>query len=383
MKSTTARRTPPRIAYLVHEFDNGGIERNIVNLANHLKREQFEPIIVCITKSGKAAQSLTKNVEIFEIRKKPGWSSKAIWRLSKILREQRVTILHSNNWGTLIEGSIARHIANTPVHIHTEHGQGLHTNLRPHKRILRKILSRLAFENLNEVCVCARSVAPLVSTRTGFAESRMRLLSNGVPQPKFTEANSFRKSICKQFAIPIEAHIIGTTGRLVPIKGFDLAIRAIQELTTSETKPHLILVGDGESRAHLTQLSSELGISDRVHFPGHQTDVGPWLQAFDLFLNTSHSEAMSLSILEALACGIPVIATDVGDNRRLLLDMSPCGRVIEEAKPLVLAKEIESLLQNPTLRAEYSNNGRSTYLSKYSVQSMLQNHIDVYLSHCY
>lgn len=373
----SANRT--RVAYLAHSFRAGGIERCIVNLVNNLDRERFDPLIICLTESGDSANCVV-DTPIFEIGKKRGWDNKAIGELARVLKSQKVSVLHSHNWGTLIEGSLARGRAGVPVHLHTEHGQGLHENIRGPKRLLRKWASAWAFRRLSTLSACAKCVAPLIEARSGFPANQILYLPNGVPNPLGRFDGVDRSHFRATLGISDRAVVIGSTGRLVPVKGFELAIEATAKLACHAREIHLVLVGDGESRPDLKDLAESLGIGNRVHFVGYQNDVGPWLKMFDLFLNTSKSEAMSLSVLEAMAVGLPIVAGDVGDNRDMVLGHEMCGRILESRDVSSLAESIIAVVSDSALAKQYGENARRVYEQHFSIRAMVNLHDEVY--HC-
>ena len=376
MKSTCGSRK--RVAYLVHDFGTGGIERCIVNLVNNLAAEQFQAMVVCLTKSGASELAIKPGIQVFEIEKRPGWDSKAIKALADLFEREQVEVLHTHNWGTLVEGSLARRSAQVPVHVHTEHGQGLHDGLPWWKKYLRKHISYWAFTRLTQLCVCAHCVAPLIEARSGFPKAKIRYLPNGVPEPRVERKRQARRENREALGIQAGAVVLGSTGRLVSVKGFELAIRALAELKDSSTPVHLLLVGDGESRKDLEGLAHSLGLKSHVHLVGRQTQVGPWLETFDIFLNTSRSEAMSLSVLEAMAMGLPIIACDVGDNREILLGSELCGLIIENREPATLADEVRKLMGDPEFATALGQRAKRRYEARFSIQSMVDQHAALY-----
>ena len=368
------------MGYLVHEFTTGGIERCVVNLVNNMDRGLFKPTIFCLHRSGEMAQVVRKDVDIVVVGKKPGLDFSSVGNLAKLLDQHGIDVLHSHNWGTLIEGSLARRRAKVPAHVHTEHGQGLHLNLGWLKKRLRRTANAWAFNRLDALAICARSVGPLVEARSGYSSDRMVYMPNGVPDPVLPSGDEANESLRDQLAISNDAVVLGSTGRLVPVKGFDLAIKGVAQLKDWATEVHLVLVGDGEVRQELEALADELGVSDRVHLVGFQSQVGPWLELFDVFLNTSVSEAMSLSVLEAMASGTPTIASDVGDNKEILLNHQQCGMILQERNADALATATKSILTKDSLLAEFRHNARVCYESHYSINSMVRRHQELYQS---
>lgn len=368
-----------RVAYIVCKFDMGGLERCVARLCNHLDRDRFIPMVICLERSGDAAQWIERDdVEIIELNKKPRNDLGVIWRLARTLREKQVDVVHSHNWGTLVETTLARRWAGTPVHVHTEHGQGLHHGLSRIKQLLHKIATRWAFRNANCVTVCAESVQEIISQRVGFDKSQFQFIPNGVER---AEPTVDRSVVRESLGIGNDDIVFGSVGRLVPVKNFQCAIQATVGAVQAGYPAHLILVGDGPDRLRLQELSASLGAEDYVHLVGQQTQVANWLNAFDVYINSSNSEAMSLGILEAMSAGLPIVATNVGDNAQLVESEMPCGVVVEKDNAESMRAALVSLISNPDILEQHSSAAADKYRLSYSVDKMGVNYSNTYGSH--
>jgi glycosyltransferase involved in cell wall biosynthesis len=316
-------------------------------------------------------------VQIIELHKKPCNDFQVVGRLAQVLRRADVQVVHSHNWGTLVETSLARRWAGVPVHVHTEHGQGLHENLAGLRQWLRRRARRWAFERMNQLLSCADSVRPLIEQQCGFARERMRFLPNGVDPPApATPAAAGR--LRESFGIAKDAIVVGSVGRLVPVKDFTLAVHAIAELSHSGVDAHLVLVGDGPEEAGLLQTARDCRVSGRVHLAGRHPDVSPWLRMFDLYLNCSRSEAMSLGILEAMAAARPMVVVDVGDNRLLVGGDRPCGLVVAERSANAIAAAIRRLAGDQRLCAQFAAHAGARFERDYSCVRMVERHERLY-----
>ncbi|MEO1997888.1 MAG: glycosyltransferase, partial [Planctomycetaceae bacterium] len=303
----------------------------------------------------------------------------AVRRLARLLRENSVDVVHSHNWGTLIETALGRRFAGVPFHIHTEHGQGLHEGIGSLKGQLRKHATHWAFNRADEIIVCAESVRPLVTARSGFPESRIRFLPNGVEDPLERPINVQPADLRRQLGIPQEALVLGSIGRLVDVKDFPTALAATALLQDERVPVHLVLVGDGPNLKPLQDRTQELGLTDRVHLVGWHTNIADWLRLFDVYINCSRSEAMSMGILEAMAAGVPIVATDVGDNRSLVLGFDkPCGCVVPAGSPEHLASGIREVLSQPDDRDRFSRQARHRYETTFSIARMVERHQSLY-----
>ncbi len=373
---------PVGVAYVVHTFHAGGIERCVAHLSNHLDRRRFQPLVVCPNRSGTATEWLEQDdVEIVEIRKKPSNDLGAVRRLARVLRERKIDIVHSHNWGTLVETSIARRWAGVPVHVHSERGTVLDAvEFGGIRHRLRAIAMRWALNRADAVISNAASVAHRVQDRCGFPADRIHLIPNGVLVPPVDDRVQARRQVREELNIPAAAFVVGSIGRLVSVKNFSMAIYSVARLCVprlngaKEQGTHLILVGDGPERDDLTICARSEGIADRVHFVGHREDIGNWLAAMDIYVNTSHSEGMSQSILEAMAAGLPQVVTDVGDSATLVGGESPCGRVVSPGSVPEMTAVMAELLEDPIQRESLRSNALARHQSHYEFFRMIQNY---------
>ena len=375
----TMPHRPIRIAYIVHTFDVGGLERCVARLANHLDRDRFRPMIVCLARSGSAVGWIERDdVAVFELHKRPGNDLKAVGRLAEVLRTERVDVVHSHNWGTLVETTLARRRAGVAVHVHTEHGQGLHEGLKGLKRWVRARGRRWAFERLNQLVICAESVRPLIHEQCGFSEERMLFLPNGVDDPSERATEMSPAETRTRLGIKPDAFVVGSVGRLVPVKDFGTAIDSIAVVAGAGIDAHLVLVGDGPEERNLRDQARRLEVSDRVHLVGREHNVGNWLRLFDVYVNCSRSEAMSMGILEAMAAGLPIVATDAGDTASLVDGDNPCGMIVPVSDSMRLADAIQEMLVHEDRGRAYGYAARARHLERYSIERMAENHAQLY-----
>jgi len=176
-----------------------------------------------------------------------------------------------------------------------------------------------------------------------------------------------------------ESILVGSVGRLVAVKGFDFAIRAFAEFLSSHQEAHLLLVGDGPERNSLVRIAGDLGISQHVHLVGKQANVDPWLAALDIYINTSHSEGMSQSIIEAMAAGLPIVATDVGDTQRVLgpPDQS-AGICVPASDKNALANALAQLTTDPNMRERLKEQSKLRHARCYAEAALTKNCQDLY-----
>lgn len=371
-----------RIAFVVHGMQAGGIERSVTRIIGGLDRKQFLPFVICLDRSGPAVAWLAEDVPVIEIKKQSGNDISAIIRLRSVLREYQIDIVQSHNWGTLIETMIARKMAGVQAHVHAERGTVLGSvSSNGWRHRLRAIAMKVALTTVDRVMSNAHAVAKRVEERSGYSANQIAIVPNGVRGYSTTKKNHWRKGICKSLGIGESSLVLGSVGRLDDVKGFDVLIDAMPLiLQAAKQQIHLILVGGGKQRQTLEKISREKQIGRYVHFVGHQEDVEPWLLAFDIYVNSSRSEGMSQSIVEAMSVGLPIVATDVGDAKQMLSsDNLICGIVCEPEQPHALAHAIVKFSNNHLLRDECGNAAMISHRKRYDEVVFSNSMRDLYI----
>ena len=227
---TTAR--PIRVAYVVHTFDMGGAERIVALLAKHLDRSRFQPMIICLNRNGNASTwGAAGDVPIVELHKRSGNDPGVVGRLAAAFRRHQVDVVHSNNWGTLLETVLARRWVRVPGHVHVEHGAELaDLRLGFWRRRLRGTAMKWALRRADSVVGVCRSVREGIARRCGFRADRVRLIANGVEAPPGAGDQAERERVRRDLKISPRAVVVGSVGRLAPVKDFETAVEAVAQL---------------------------------------------------------------------------------------------------------------------------------------------------------
>jgi sugar transferase (PEP-CTERM/EpsH1 system associated) len=297
-----------------------------------------------------------------------------VFRLARIMRRYRPHIVHSRNWGS-IESVFAARLARVPVVIHSEHGYKLEMlNGVP---LRQKMMRRAAYTLCDAVFTVTGELRNFHARQVGISPDRIRVIHNGVDTKLFTPGSDLR--LREQLNIPSGRLVIGTVARMVPIKDHGTLLRAAELLITKGLDIHLLLAGGGpllESYREYVRNSNAL--IDRVVFTGRSENVPDVLRAIDVFVLPSTSEGMSNTILEAMASGLPVVATGVGGN----------GEVVEEGQtgwlfppgdaPALAGRLDELALDRERLRAA-GKAGRQRVLKYFSLHGMVRNYENLYM----
>ncbi|MCO8122495.1 glycosyltransferase [Stieleria sp. TO1_6] len=370
-----------RLGFVVHSLQPGGIERSVTRIVAGLDRELFEPTVICLERSGPAAAWLPNDVPVVEIKKRAGNDLGSVLRLANELRSRKIDLVQSHNWGTLIETVTARKWGGIQAHIHAERGTVMGTLGSGGVRgRLRALAMRTALRSVDLVTSNAHAVARRVENRCAYPADKIKIIPNGIAGYGCHDHKYHRNQIRKNLGIDNNTLLIGAIGRLHPVKGFDILVTAFSKLSVSHPDVHLVIVGDGQQRPDLENRINLDGVSDRIHLVGHHDRVEGWLKSFDLFVNSSRSEGMSQSMVEAMSVGLPIVATDVGDASRMIVHRpEACGITCPPENDQLLAEAMARLLDDFALRTEYSANGRRIHERYYGVETFNQSMEKLYL----
>lgn len=371
------------VGCVVQTMQVGGLERCVARLANGLDRDKFRVSVICLDRSGPAADWIKNpDVTVVELNRKRGNSAALIGQLAGQLKKLGVGIVHSHNWATLVESHLAARWAGRLLHAHAERG----TVLGPAtpsawRRRARALAMRWIVSRADATMCNAYSIAEKIRAITKLKNHPITVIPNGLDMPYSAEAFGRMRNLQRsQLGLSPTDIVVGSIGRVVPVKNFGLALSSFAQVSPAlGPKLHFVLVGDGPGRSDLEQMARNLGVASQVHFVGEQADVWPFYAAMDLYLNTSLSEGMSQSILEAMAAGLPVLASDVGDSQRLICGTLPCGTVVTSPTTETFSAQLQALLSDPQRLRSYAANARSEYQANYSLNAMLQSFESFYL----
>ena len=374
------RKNPgiPLIAHLIYRLDVGGLENGLVNLINRLPAERYRHAIICLTDYTDFQQRLRNPaVTLYALHKRPGQDWGLYLRLWRLLRQLRPDILHTRNLAAL-EGQLPGFLAGIRYRIHSEHGWDVFdvdgTNLRYTR------LRRLHRPLVHIYIPLSRDLERWLRECIQVAGHKIVQIYNGVDTERFQPAIAPCTLLPANFAPP-DAVVIGTVGRLQAVK--DQLTLAQAFLRVLELRPgmharlRLMIVGDGELRVRLLELLGAANALELAWLPGSRDDIPELMRCMDLFVLPSINEGISNTILEAMATGLPVIATAVGGNPELVLD-GVTGCLAPPQDPAALAAAIEGYLDEPERLRRHGAAGRQRCESQFSLERMVQDYQAVY-----
>lgn len=360
-----------RIVYLVHTLGLAGLENIVVSLTNCLEPSLFECTIVSLQEPLQNKVH-TERVKVVSLDKKGGNDPRLIYRLYRFLCQERPHIVQTHNWGTLVEGALAAKLAGVPIVIHAERGtiEGRRRNLFVQRCLLRTV---------HRVLSVSETHRRRLADATGFPYERIKPIPNGVDVSLFYPRPAEKQRLRKDLGLEPTPIYVGTVANLRPVKNHALLLRVGSRICQAYEDVRFVFAGDGPLKAQLVALAEELGISTKVRFLGTRADIPEVLNALDVFVLPSLSEGMPNAVLEAMACGLPVVATRVGGIPELIEDGNT-GILVPSEDEGQLEVILKNLLRDDTKRRALGEKGRQRVLECFRLDRMVNEYQDLYHS---
>lgn len=360
-----------RVAHLVYSLSPGGMENGVVNLCNKLHQHNIQALICVLQEGGSLEQRIATNqVELFHVRRHFGNDPSVPIRLAMALRKRSIDILHTHCWVTLVEGFLAAKLSRTPGLIHGEHGT-LETRPR------NVAVQRMIWRRTTAITAVCHDLADRMSELTGHSRDAIDVICNGVNTEKFCPAKEAGARIRSELGVDPNVVLIGTVARLSKVKNHEGVLDALSRLRQSGYNCDLVLAGDGQLRDELTAQAKNLNIHEHVHFLGHYENVPDLINALDIVVLNSLSEGMSNTVLEAMACGAPIVATRVGENPRVIAH-EESGLLVPASNTDALTHALQRLVESPELRASFGAMGRERVLAHFAIDQMVAEYAKLY-----
>jgi len=361
-----------KIAHVAASLHYGGKENGVVNLVNGLDPDIFENYIFTYVRGGALAQRVDPaRCRVVELGDKLGGDYRLYYKLAREFRRHRIHIAHTHSWATTMEGIIGARLAGVPLIIHGEHGT-IKTDTQLHIQIQRWL-----WRATDQVLSVSEVLRENLHKKFDFPKERIRVVTNGVDLARFDFSRN-GVDYKARLGFSSKTLLIGAVGRLVPVKAYPLLLKVCLSVFKEIPNAHLLLVGDGPLLDTLVQSAQDDEMANRVHFLGARKDVPEILRGLDVYVLSSENEGMSNTILEAMACGRPVIATAVGGNPELVVD-GETGLLVPPNDPHAMAAAITKLLRDPQHSQQMGRRGRQRVEEKFSLEVMVRNYAKVYL----
>ncbi|NUZ05144.1 TIGR03088 family PEP-CTERM/XrtA system glycosyltransferase [Schlegelella sp. ID0723] len=366
--------------HVVYRFDVGGLENGVVNLINTMPAGAYRHAVLALTEATDFKTRIARaDVPVIALHQPPGhgfWMYPALFRLFRALRP---AVVHTRNLAAL-EAVVPAWAAGVPVRIHGEHGRDV-GDLRGDNRKYQWV-RRLYRPFVHHYVALGSELRDYLLARIGVAPRHVTAICNGVDTGRFhPPAGSTPDPIGGCPFDPARHWIVGSVGRMQAVKDpLNLAkafVRALERAPELRERLRLVMVGDGPLRADVEALLAAADASDLAWLPGERSDVAALMRGFHAFALPSLAEGISNTILEALATGIPVVATAVGANPELVED-GVTGVVVPAADPGALAAAITALAVDPARTATLGRAARAAAEARFALEAMTASYRTLY-----
>lgn len=371
-------RKSTHIVHIVYAFATGGLENGVVNIINRLPEKKYRHTIVCVTGHDNEffARITINNVDIVDLNKPVGNGVAWLFKCWKLLRKLKPDICHSRNISAL-EAQLPAFLARVPYRIHGEHGWDVNDLGGSNKKY--QLWRRFFKPFIHQYVALSQEAVTYLADKIKVNADNIHHICNGVDIDKFTPHKS-RALLPENFAN--NSLIFGTVGRLAKVKNQTLLVSAFISLWQKESqlqdKLRLVIIGDGILLPQLKKMVAAAGAECAVWLTGQRNDIPQLMNAMDVFVLPSLAEGISNTLLEAMASGLPFIATNVGGNADLVLPQHAHSHIVNANDEQQLVKAMSQYLNVPERLVNDSDLVRAYCVKSFSLEVMVGKYHQLY-----
>lgn len=337
----------PTICHVLHSLQIGGAEMLAKQIAAKMTGE-YRSVFACLDFQGELGDRLKEDGNtVAVVGRKPGFDIGCATRIAGFCQDNDVQLIHAHQYAPFFYSSIARFFGRKTPILFTEHGRD-HPDYPRQKRILA---NRFLLHKRDAVVAVSECIRHALMANEGIPSSRIEVIRNGVELSRYDPKRPLRHSVRQELGVDDDQILFMHVARLNRLKDHPTAIRAVAEAIKHDKRIRLALVGDGESRSGIEELVAELGLGNIVQILGERSDVARLLQGADMFMLSSITEGIPLTLIEAMATGLPCLSTDVGGVGEVIVDRR-YGELVEPSSPVSLAERMVTLICDERRREE-------------------------------
>lgn len=369
----------PHIVHIVHRFDTGGMENGMVNLFNTLPRERFRHSVIALTDYTDFRERITAQpVDFYALNRAPGHGMGWMLRLGKLLRQIKPDLLHTRNLAALEAQFVAAFLGIRDT-VHGEHGRDVFDLYGQNWKY--NLLRRAAKPFVSHYIAVSEDIETWLRLAIRVPARKLHQIYSGVDSVRFSPREGAKPAVLPAGFDDEHCVVFGSVGRMVDVKDHPFLVRAfiqmVQQQPERQKKARLVIVGEGPARATCSKMLQESGLSHLAWLPGERHDIADLMKAFDVFVLPSKNEGTSNTILEAMASGVPVIATAVGGNVELV-EPDVNGLLVQPGDHDDLAQALLQYLDAPALIVQHAEHARSHAEQRFSIPAMAEAYANVY-----
>jgi glycosyltransferase involved in cell wall biosynthesis len=354
------------VLLFITELNIGGAERIVEQLATYLSPNRYNVKVACLYDPDPIGADIrAAGIPVINLDMRGKWDLRAPYRLFRLLRKENIQILHAHLFhANLLVATIGK-LAQIPAIIATRHSVEIGGTLR-------EAVNRQSRPLCDAVITVSREVHQAEIQRSGTDRAKVVMIPGGVQVEEFLEPDKVAmEQIKADWDLQSNIRLIGTVGRFVPPKGYSHLLDALHTANAQYPGVRSLLVGDGPLRAAMETKAEALGLLENVIFTGTRRDIPEILALLNVFVLPSLWEGLPIALLEAMAAGLPVVATAVGGTPEVVID-GVTGFLVPPRDPEALADAILRLLRDPDLRQRMGEAGRARVTEHFSVEQMVR-----------
>ncbi len=358
----------------MHRLHRAGAEILAADLARKL-RGRYRCVFLCLDQAGPmGAELASEGFEVVDLGRKPGLDFAVARRIKAAIKHYQIDLLHAHQYTPFFYASISRGLGASPPVLFTEHGRHY-----PDERKLKRVLAnRWLLKRSDRVTAVGRFIRQALIDNEGIDGRRIEVIHNGIDPDTYPTADENTRAQARGLLnLDDDTPLVMQVARFHPVKDHRTAVKAFVRVIEQAPTARLCLIGDGDERQAIETLSAELGIHHHVEFLGVRDDVAQLLPAADVFMLSSQSEGLSVTLLEAMAAGLPIAATDVGGNGEVV-EHGVTGLLSPRGDDRALSSNLLELLQDPAKRRAMGLAGREKLLAEFTQDRMHRGYTGLY-----
>lgn len=373
---TNTNTTPLRVMHILHTLNTGGAEV-LVNQLIRARHQQHQFSVVALDNTGPLKKDLRQlHIPVHCCKRQPGLDFACAKRIARLAKRHNIDVIHAHQYTPFVYAAMARFFSShKPRLIFTEHGRHY-----PDQRKLKRVLANKLFfqRQASAFTAVGKFIKDALHNNEALNSESIRVIHNGInPEPFSLQNNTTREQLRKQLNITPEQTVLMLVGGFRSVKDHHTALKTLRQLKLMNQNVVLVCVGDGPTRQEIEAQAETLRLTPHLRFTGVRRDIPELLQAADIALCTSLSEGISISLLEAMAAGKPVVATNVGGNAEVVQHYQT-GILAPRQDHLALGNAIIELINKPDLVEQFSQSARKRVWEQFHETRMHQQWIDLY-----
>ncbi|MEZ6137212.1 MAG: glycosyltransferase [Pirellulaceae bacterium] len=354
---------PLRVQFITTSLPVGGAEVLLLNLVKRLDKNRFSPEVVCLKEAGELGEEFSRVVPVHDNWLQSKWDARVLFRLAKHFRQSKTDAVITVGAGDkMFWGRAAARLAGVPVICSALHSTGWPDGIGTLNRLLTRITDGF-------IAVAQQHTEHLVQFEK-FPRDRVFMIPNGVDTDRFRPNHAMRGWLRDSLGLPRDCKLTGIVAALREEKNHFQFIDAAKLVLEQIPNAHFLIVGDGPERPAIEAHIERLGVSQQIHLLGNRSDTERILAGLDAFCLTSRNEANPVSILEALSCGVPVVAPDVGSISETVLHKHT-GLLTEPVDARSTCQALLQMLSNPSFASVMGLAGRQLVRNDWSLDAMV------------